>query len=189
MVAPIGTKERCRLSIMMQHLFKVQHKFTIPGTHPLIFSRIQKSFLMRWLIVGRAFVPKPDVDVGVVHFTPLVTPKIKAPFGIVEKVARNTFQFRQKYCRRGLEMLFPSPTRSENVETLLRLADIDGTLRPFELSVEEFNRIVQAYLMILEKYPSFGRYNSRSQDNDTFVADEIWWSIFFYVGKEKYIVI
>lgn len=32
MVAPIGTSERCRLSVMVQHLCHVQHKFTIPGT-------------------------------------------------------------------------------------------------------------------------------------------------------------
>ena len=115
------------------------------------------------------------MDVGVVRFIPLVTPKIQAPFGIVEKVARNAFQFRQKYCRRGLEMLFPSSTRDEHVETLLRLADVDGTLRPFELSVEEFNRLVQAYLTILEKFPSFERYNSRSQGgiDDTLFADVI----------------
>ena len=81
-VAPIGDKQRCRLSVMCQHLCHVQYKFTIPG---------------------RAFVPKPDVDVGVVHFVPLVTPGIKAPFLAVEKVVRSAFSFRQKHCIRGLE--------------------------------------------------------------------------------------
>lgn len=113
---------------------------------------------------GRAFVPKPNVDVGVVHFTPHITPKIKAPFSLVEKVARNTFSFRQKYCRRGLETLFPTSMREEQTQILLKLADVDGTLRPFELSVEEFNRLCQAYSTILEKFPSLERYNSRSKD-------------------------
>ncbi|XP_032782132.1 mitochondrial dimethyladenosine transferase 1 [Daphnia magna] len=154
MVAPIGTSERCRLSVMVQHLCHVQHKFTIPG---------------------RAFVPKPNVDVGVVHFTPLIVPKIKAPFSLVEKVARNTFSFRQKYCRRGLEMLFPTSMRAEQVQTLLRLADVDGTLRPFELSIEEFDRLCQAYSVILEKFPSLARYNSRSTDgiDDILFAEQL----------------
>ena len=80
-------------------------------------------------------------------------------------------------------MLFPSSTRDEHVETLLRLADVDGTLRPFELSVEEFNRLVQAYLTILEKFPSFERYNSRSQGgiDDTLFADVIWGYVMFWM--------
>lgn len=102
------------------------------------------------------------MDVGVVHFTPLIVPKIKAPFSLVEKVARNTFAFRQKYCRRGLEMLFPSVIRAEQIKTLLGLADVDGTLRPFELSIEEFDRLCHAYASIIEKFPSLERYNSRS---------------------------
>lgn len=42
------------------------------------------------------------VDVGVVHFTPLIQPKIEQPFKLVEKVVQNVFQFRRKYCHRGL---------------------------------------------------------------------------------------
>ena len=82
MVAAIGSSQRCRLSVMCQYLCHVNHKFTIPG---------------------RAFVPKPDVDVGVVHFTPLRWPKILAPFTLVEKVVRCAFSMRQKHCKRGLE--------------------------------------------------------------------------------------
>lgn len=44
-----------------------------------------------------------QVDVGVVHFTPLVTPQIQQPFKLVEKVVRNVFQFRRKHCYRGIE--------------------------------------------------------------------------------------
>lgn len=152
MVAPIDTKERCRLSVMVQHLCDAQYKFTIPG---------------------KAFVPKPDVDVGVVHFVPLATPKIQAPFHIVEKVARSTFSFRQKYCRRGVELLFPVSIREEQAKKLLEQADVDGTLRPFQLSIEEFDRIVQVYKRILEKYPAFERYDPRSEggQDDILLAD------------------
>jgi len=87
---------------MCQHLCHVQHKFTIPGNnkfHPTtILSHISSEYEL-----GRAFVPKPDVDVGVVRFVPLATPLIQCPFDMVEKVVRSAFSFRQKYCRKGLE--------------------------------------------------------------------------------------
>jgi len=52
---------------------------------------------------GRAFIPKPDVDVGVVRLTPLKKPTIPLPFDIIEKVIRSIFNYRQKYCIRGVE--------------------------------------------------------------------------------------
>lgn len=142
MVAPIGSAERCRLSVMCQHLCHVQHKFNIPG---------------------KAFVPKPDVDVGVVRFVPMVTPLIQCPFDIVEKVVRTTFSFRQKYCRKGLERLFPVTMRPVLVETLLNDADVDGKLRPFQLSIEEFNRICIAYQKICRQYPTLLKYDPHSK--------------------------
>lgn len=127
-------------------------------------TRLDSIFLnLPSTLTGKAFVPKPDVDVGVVHLVPHVTPKIQAPVNLVEKLVRSTFSFRQKFCRRGLETLFPSSVRSEHVATLLRLADVDGTIRPFELTIEEFDRLCQAYSLILEKFPSFERYNPRSE--------------------------
>jgi|SRR6218665_864303 len=82
MVAPAMQPGRCRLSIMCQNWCHVQHRFTIPG---------------------RAFVPAPDVDVGVVHFTPRIEPVIDLPFGLVEKLTRHVFHYRQKMCKRGLQ--------------------------------------------------------------------------------------
>ncbi|XP_023420331.1 dimethyladenosine transferase 1, mitochondrial isoform X2 [Cavia porcellus] len=86
LVATTGSKQRSRLSVMAQYLCTVNHSFTIPG---------------------QAFVPKPQVDVGVVHFMPLIEPKIEQPFKLVEKVVQNAFQFRRKYCHRGLGPAFP----------------------------------------------------------------------------------
>lgn len=45
----------------------------------------------------------PQVDVGVVHVTPLVRAQIQQPFKLVEKVVRNLFQFRRKHCHKGIE--------------------------------------------------------------------------------------
>ncbi|XP_054553917.1 dimethyladenosine transferase 1, mitochondrial isoform X2 [Talpa occidentalis] len=102
LTASTGSKQRSRLSIMAQYLCHVQHILTIPG---------------------QAFLPKPEVDVGVVHFKPLKQPRIQQPFKLVEKVVRSTFQFRRKYCHRGLGMLFPEAQRLESTGKLLELAE------------------------------------------------------------------
>lgn len=82
MVAPVMKKGRCRLSLMCQNWCHVDHRFTVPG---------------------KVFVPVPDVDVGVVRFTPRIEPTINLPFTLVEKVLRHVFHFRQKMCKRGLQ--------------------------------------------------------------------------------------
>ncbi|XP_036448591.1 dimethyladenosine transferase 1, mitochondrial [Colossoma macropomum] len=124
LTASTGSRQRSRLSVMAQYLSTVKNCFTIPG---------------------RAFVPKPDVDVGVVHFTPLAQPQIQQPFKLVEKLVRNVFQFRGKHCHRGLEMLFPEAERLELAEELLRSADVDPTLRPAQLSMAHFRALADAY--------------------------------------------
>ncbi|KAG5857379.1 hypothetical protein ANANG_G00018840 [Anguilla anguilla] len=119
LTASTGSRQRSRLSMMAQYLCTVKSCFTIPG---------------------RAFVPKPQVDVGVVHFTPLAEPQIQQPFKLVEKVVRNVFQFRRKRCYRGIEMLFPEARRLELAELMLRTADVDPTLRPTQLTVPTSGR-------------------------------------------------
>ncbi|XP_055471970.1 dimethyladenosine transferase 1, mitochondrial isoform X2 [Psammomys obesus] len=142
LVATTGSKQRSRLSIMAQHLCNVKHLFTIPG---------------------KAFVPKPEVDVGVVHFTPLIEPKIKQPFKLVEKVVQNVFQFRRKYCHRGLGMLFPEAQRLESTGRLLQLADIDPTLRPTHLSLMHFQSLCAVYRKMCDEDPQLFAYNFREE--------------------------
>ncbi|KAM6185250.1 dimethyladenosine transferase 1, mitochondrial [Rhynchocyon petersi] len=142
LTANTGGKQRSRLSIMAQYLCHVQHVFTIPG---------------------QAFVPKPEVDVGVVHFTPLIQPRIEQPFKLVEKVVQSVFQFRRKYCYRGLGMLFPEDGRVESTERLLRLADVDPTLRPCHLSLAHFQRLCDVYREMCEEDPGLFAYNFREE--------------------------
>ncbi|XP_006882872.1 PREDICTED: dimethyladenosine transferase 1, mitochondrial [Elephantulus edwardii] len=142
LTANTGGQQRSRLSIMAQYLCSVQHLFTIPG---------------------QAFVPKPEVDVGVVHFTPLIRPQIEQPFKLVEKVVLNAFQFRRKYCYRGLRMLFPEAQRVESTERLLHLADVDPTLRPCHLSMAHFQRLCDVYREMCEEDPQLFDYNFREE--------------------------
>ncbi|XP_043399123.1 dimethyladenosine transferase 1, mitochondrial isoform X2 [Chelonia mydas] len=142
LTATTGSKQRSRLSIMAQYLCTVQNRFTIPG---------------------RAFVPKPEVDVSVVHFTPLVQPKIQQPFKLVEKVVKSVFQFRRKYCCRGVEIMFPEAERLKKSEQMLMLADVDPTLRPAQLSILHFKNLCNAYRKMCDEDTSLFSYNYREE--------------------------
>jgi len=141
-VAPPGDAQRCRLSVMCQNWCAVKHNFTIPG---------------------KAFVPKPDVDVGVVSFTPRVEPLIPLDFKMVEKIIRNVFQFRQKYCKKSAGMLFPEGLREELVTKLLVVSDIKPTLAAYQLTNMEYSRLCHAYAAIIEENPGIAKYNSRDR--------------------------
>uniref|UniRef100_A0AAY4CIY8 rRNA adenine N(6)-methyltransferase n=1 Tax=Denticeps clupeoides TaxID=299321 RepID=A0AAY4CIY8_9TELE len=142
LTASTGSRQRSRLSIMAQYLCTVKNCFTIPG---------------------RAFVPKPDVDVGVVHFTPLARPQIQQPFKLVEKLVRNVFQFRRKRCCRGIEMLFPATGRLEMTEELLCRADVDPTLRPAELTIPHFRALADAYSQLCAENQGLIAYDFREE--------------------------
>lgn len=142
LTASTGSKQRSRLSIMAQYLCTVRNCFTIPG---------------------RAFVPKPEVDVGVVHFTPLVQPQIQQPFKLVEKVIRNIFQFRRKHCHKGIEKLFPEACRVELTQEMMQKADVDPTRRPTELTIPEIRALVDAYAHVCNHEPSFLNYEFREE--------------------------
>ncbi|XP_072265493.1 dimethyladenosine transferase 1, mitochondrial [Pyxicephalus adspersus] len=140
--ASVGNKQRSRLSIMAQYLCDVELCFTIPG---------------------RAFVPKPEVDVGVVHFTPLKKPKIEQPFKLVEKVVQNVFQYRRKYCHHGLSMLFPEDQRKELTNKILKLANVEPTLRSTELTIKHFRDLCFVYRELCDNDPQLLAYNFREE--------------------------
>ncbi|KAM9340841.1 dimethyladenosine transferase 1, mitochondrial [Symphorus nematophorus] len=142
LTASTGSKQRSRLSVMAQYLCTVHNCFTIPG---------------------RAFVPKPEVDVGVVHFTPLVQPQIQQPFRLVEKLIRNVFQFRRKYCHKGVEKLFPEACRLELTQEMMQKADVDPTLRPTQLTLPQIRALADAYAHICTHEPNLRSYEFREE--------------------------
>ncbi|KAG2467627.1 TFB1M transferase, partial [Polypterus senegalus] len=142
LTASTGSRQRSRLSVMAQYLCTVKNCFTISG---------------------RAFVPKPEVDVGVVHFTPLVKPQIIQPFPLVEKLVKNAFQFRRKYCRSGIELLFPEGQRVKLAERLFLTADVDPTLRPKELTIGHFRSLADAYRRLCNENLNLFNYNFRDE--------------------------
>ncbi|KAI3367861.1 hypothetical protein L3Q82_026699 [Scortum barcoo] len=107
--------------------------------------------------------PARLVDVGVVHFTPLVQPQIQQPFKLVEKVIRNIFQFRRKHCHKGVEKLFPEACRLELTEEMMRKADVDPTLRPTEITIPQMRALVDAYAHLCTCEPSLLSYEFREE--------------------------
>lgn len=166
-VADASNEQRCRLSVITQMWCQPELKFIIPG---------------------KAFVPKPDVDVGVVTLEPLKNPLVQLPFNLVEKVLRSIFNMRQKYSLRGAERLFPKDKREDFGKTdrssliilllinllfpfsilgkrLFYVADVDYTTRPFQITNDEFVRIFHAYKLFCDEYPELINYDSRMPNN------------------------
>ncbi|XP_015115448.1 dimethyladenosine transferase 1, mitochondrial [Diachasma alloeum] len=141
LVAPPSGAQRCRLSVMAQAWTKPKLRFVIPG---------------------RAFIPEPDVDVGVVTFDPLETPRTDHEFSFFEKVTRHLFSFRQKYSLACVKTLFPYEHQNDLGLMMFKLSDLDPTMRPIELTVEDMHRLASAYQYLLEKHPEIKDYNYRA---------------------------
>ncbi|GBN65990.1 Dimethyladenosine transferase 1, mitochondrial [Araneus ventricosus] len=137
MIADADSESRSRLSIMCQYLCNVKHLFNIPGT---------------------AFFPKPEVDVAVVKFTPRIRPLIDQPFELVEKVVSTIFHHRQKFCRYGIVNLFP-PNRPQLVEEMINKSKVNPEKRSFNLEMEEFRALCNAYNDICQNNKGIFEYN------------------------------
>jgi dimethyladenosine transferase 1 len=143
MIAETEDKQRSRLSILCQYLCDVECKFIIPGN---------------------AFVPKPEVDVAVVHFTPLKEPRIKVPFKTVEKVIRLVFQHRNKMIKNCIDTFFP-PQRPDLVEEIFRQSMLHPGLHPRQLTMEDFRVLCEIYHNICQREPGIAGYNFRSKQS------------------------
>ncbi|KRY38014.1 Protein CLEC16A [Trichinella spiralis] len=142
MLAPIFNRHRCRLSVMCQYLSDVKRKFTIPG---------------------RACVPSPDVDVAVMQFRPKVTPVIPHHFDLVEKFCRHVFHYRNKYCIRGIETLFPDFLKKDFSHEILRFARVSPKLAPPALAIEEIRDMCKIYEEQCLRVPSLFYYDYRQR--------------------------
>ncbi|KRX22841.1 Protein CLEC16A [Trichinella nelsoni] len=142
MLAPIFNRHRCRLSVMCQYLSDVKRKFTIPG---------------------RACVPSPDVDVAVMQFRPKVTPVISHHFDLVEKFCRHVFHYRNKYCIRGIETLFPDFLKKDFSHEILRFARVSPKLTPPALAIEEIRDMCKIYEEQCLRVPSLFYYDYRQR--------------------------
>lgn len=58
--------------------------------------------------------------------------------------------------------LFPIPIRKQLGKEMYSLADVDPMTRPFQLTIEEFGRLCQAYCNICDRDPRLYKYNHRA---------------------------
>ncbi|XP_077287293.1 mitochondrial transcription factor B1 [Arctopsyche grandis] len=151
MAAREAEEQRCRLSVMCQNWCKVDHKYNI---------------------LGKSFIPPPDVDVGVVTLTPLKEPIIKLDFKLIEKLLRNTFNMRQKYSRRSVSTLFPEDLREDLTERIFEMADVDPLIRPYQISNFEFKRLCHAYNELIKEYPHIASYDFRAYKTSQIINTE-----------------
>ncbi|KAG8187658.1 hypothetical protein JTE90_005510 [Oedothorax gibbosus] len=136
-----GARDRCRLSVICQYLCHVDKLFTIPG---------------------KAFFPKPDVDVAVVKFTPRILPLIDQPFELINKVITVVFHHRQKFCRYGIENLIPK-SRPDLVEEIFKKTGINPEKRSYQLEMEEWKALCDVYSQICEKNKAIRDYQYQSR--------------------------
>uniref|UniRef100_A0A7E4VYN4 rRNA adenine N(6)-methyltransferase n=1 Tax=Panagrellus redivivus TaxID=6233 RepID=A0A7E4VYN4_PANRE len=112
-----------------------------------------------FVIPGNCFVPKPEVDVGVVKFVPRIEPLIPCDFAVVEKVARHVFIYRQKYVIKCVKTMFPEETADEQAHELLRACRIDPTTRPFKLGVDEIGAMCVHFEAECRRIPGLFLYD------------------------------
>lgn len=141
--ADVGDAQRCRLSVMAQAWTEPRLKFIIPGN---------------------AFVPRPDVDVGVVTFTPLVQPRTSHDFKLFEKVTRHVFCYRQKFNIKCIETLFPVELRKQLSLMMFGLCEINPNLISTQLTVEDIDKLCTAYKYLCEKHPEIVNYSFRASN-------------------------
>ena len=126
MVAPPEDYQRCRLSVMAQNYMEIDYMFKLPGG---------------------AFVPAPDVEVGVVKIVPHREKYIDGlPFHVVNKVVTGMFLSKQSRFIKPIKLnLFPKSVRKEAAAMLLDLVDIPEDKVPIQLTMDEIARICYAY--------------------------------------------
>ena len=103
------------------------------------------TVLVTWLCEARkvmdvpptAFTPPPKIWSSVVRLVPRAEPLAPADRRALETITEAAFSQRRKMLRQSLKRL--------GGDALIKAADLDPTLRPERLTVEEFCRLANAY--------------------------------------------
>jgi len=131
MAAPPGDPERSRLSVVVQNWTEVDYIFNLPGG---------------------AFVPPPEVQVGIVKLIPLREPYITGlPFSFINRVVTSIFTGKQKRLKNSLSIsLFPKKYGKDMSSTLLKMAGIPFDETAINLTMDEIGSICHAYKQLCE---------------------------------------
>ncbi|CAO4361490.1 unnamed protein product [Caenorhabditis nigoni] len=143
--SPIACDTRSRISIMAQYVAEPKMVFQISGS---------------------CFVPRPQVDVGVVRFVPRKTPLVKTSFEVLEKLCRQVFHYRQKYVEKGLKTLYPPEMENEMADELLKKCRIDPTTTSIKLGMEQFADLAEGYNEQCIRHPGLFLYDYTNKQHN-----------------------
>ena len=151
MCATHQSLERCRLSVIAQNWADVHYSFQLPGG---------------------AFVPPPEVDVGVVRLVPLRKPYIDLPYELVDRVVHALFVGgKNRFIRTSLRSLFTPLSLNERkdlVDELLKISDLNPKHSAPKLSMEEIKSLCFAWKHMSDHHPKLKRMVEESE----FCTDE-----------------
>jgi 16S rRNA (adenine1518-N6/adenine1519-N6)-dimethyltransferase len=114
LAAAPGSKNYGSLSVLVQWLCEIEENFDVPPEY---------------------FMPPPKVTSTVVTITPRPQPLFDCTRENLEKVLRHAFNQRRKMLKSSLKLLSP------DIQSLLEQLNIDPSLRPEQLSIEQFCQI------------------------------------------------
>jgi 16S rRNA (adenine1518-N6/adenine1519-N6)-dimethyltransferase len=114
-----GGRDYGSISVLLQTFFDISIELTVPP---------------------EAFWPKPKVDSVVLKLNPLRNPRIEIrDIEVFKKIVRASFSSRRKILANSLSSLVPK----DEVEEILKSAEIDRKRRAETLSIEEFGRLTE----------------------------------------------
>ena len=140
MSAAPGNNCRSSLSVMCQNWARVKQNFIIPGG---------------------AFLPKPDVNVGVVTLTPLTVPYIDHPYKLVDKVISTAFQGKKKNLQNTIARLFPKNMSKTLTTRMISESGLRPDVIPLCLDMSDWSRVCNSYARIIQQSPSLWKYCPR----------------------------
>jgi len=112
--------------------------------------------LRKFNIRGKAFVPPPDVDAGIVNITPRIEPLIAEPTSELEYVLRRVFGQRRKMLRNSVSTL-DEDGRFPNLGTVaLEKSGVDPTKRPTQTTIKEWGKLTRGYMEARESFNDDG---------------------------------
>ncbi|EGT56902.1 hypothetical protein CAEBREN_01301 [Caenorhabditis brenneri] len=117
-------------------------------------------------IACSCFVPRPQVDVGVVRFVPRKTPLVKTSFEVLEKLCRQVFHYRQKYVEKGLKTLYPPELENELADELFKKCRVDPTTTSIRLGIEQFADLAEGYNEQCIRYPGLFLYDYTNKQHN-----------------------
>ena len=112
-----GSKSYGSISVIVQWLCEVKYEFTVPA---------------------RLFKPQPKVNSAVISIIPRAKPAIEACRETLQKITKMLFSHRRKMLRVSLRQI------TNSAKEVLNQTNIEETLRPEELTIEQFCSLANA---------------------------------------------